>query len=46
VSILSKKVIFSKGFPFFFHSVLMLASFKSKIWNVFCPAIFLHFRMV
>ena len=24
----------------------MLASFKSKISNVFCPAIFLHFRMV
>jgi hypothetical protein len=24
----------------------MLASFKSKIRNVFCPAIFLHFRMV
>ena len=24
----------------------MLASFKSKIGNVFCPAIFLHFRMV
>ena len=24
----------------------MLASFKSKIWNVFCPAIFLHFCMV
>ena len=24
----------------------MLASFKSKMWNVFCPAIFLHFRMV
>jgi hypothetical protein len=24
----------------------MLASVKSKIWNVFCPTIFLHFRMV
>ena len=24
----------------------MLASFKSKIWNVFCPAIFLYFQMV
>ena len=24
----------------------MLASFKTKIWNVFCPAIFLCFRMV
>ena len=24
----------------------MLASFKSKIWNVSCPTIFLHFRMV
>ena len=24
----------------------MLASIKSKIWNVFCLAIFLHFRMV
>ena len=30
-----------------FHScLLVLPSFKSKIWNVFCRAIFLHFRMV
>ena len=27
-------------------SPIMIASFKSKIWNVFCPVIFLNFRMV
>ena len=52
VSILVKKWIFSKGHPYSIFilvsqcSPIMLASFKSKIWNVFCPAIFLHFRMV
>ena len=52
VSILGKKVIFSKGHPYSIsilvsqHSPIMLASFKIKIWNVFCPAIFQHFRMV
>jgi hypothetical protein len=52
VSILDKKVIFSKGHPYSISilvsqcSPIMLASFKSKIWNVFCPAIFLNFRMV
>ena len=54
VSILVKKWIFSKGHPYaysFFILVsqcfsIVLASFKSKIGNVFCPAIFLQFRMV
>ena len=52
VSILGKKVIFSKGHPYSISifvswcSPIMLASFKTKIWNVFCPAIFLYFRMV
>ena len=35
-----------KGHPIqhFNSSFLLLASFKSKIGNVLCPAIFLHFR--
>ena len=52
VSILVKNWILSKGHPYSifilvsYCSPTMLASFKSKIRNVFCPAIFLHFRMV
>ena len=34
------------SFNFFQCSPIILASFKSKISNVFCPSIFLHFRMV
>ena len=50
--ILSKKVIFSKVHPYSISipvslcSPIMLPSFRSNIWNVFCQAIFLHFRMV
>ena len=57
VSILGKKVIFSihhflkrtsiqhiySCFLVFSYDVSII---KSKIWNVFCPVIFLHFRMV
>ena len=52
VSIPGKKAIFSKGHPYSisifvsYCSPIMWASFKSKIWNVFCLAIFLRLRMV
>ena len=52
VAVLGKKLIFPKGYPYsifkfaYYCSHVMIASLKCKIWNVFCPAIFLYFRMV
>ena len=48
-SIQVKKCLFSKFGIFIlvsYCSPIILASFKSKISNVFCPAIFWHFRNV
>ena len=48
-----KKCSFSKEHIFgtfilvsWFSHIMLLASFKSKLLNVFYPAIFMHFRMV
>ena len=42
----SAKLAISKVALLTLCNVHGIQKFKSKIWNVFCPAIFLHFRMV